>query len=136
MKLLKHILLVDDDEMDIELIQAALVEYPLVEQIDVVNDGAAALDYLKCEGTFSWRAKVYPEIIVMDLKMPKVNGLEVLQQIRAHPNLQHIPVLILSSSNEPKDIMAAQALKVQGYIVKESGFQQLVDTVKEYAKHI
>lgn len=132
MKALNHLLLVEDDDADIELIQVALAEHILIEHIEVVNDGAAALDYLKFEGIFSTRSKAYPEIIIMDLKMPKMNGIEVLQQIKSHPLLQSIPILILSSSNEPKDLVAAQELNAKKYIVKEVGFHSLIDAVQQY----
>jgi len=132
MRMLNHLLLVEDDEADIELIQIALAEHILIQHIAVVNDGAAALDYLRFEGNFSTRTKTYPEMIIMDLKMPKMNGIEALQQIKLHPLLQTIPVFILSSSSEPRDLAAAQKLNAKKYIVKEAGFQSLIDAVKQY----
>jgi CheY-like chemotaxis protein len=129
---MENILLVEDDEADIELIRVVLEEYQLVKQLDIVNDGAAALDYLTFKGHFVLRPKINPKLIVMDLKMPKVNGIEVLKFIKADPLLQKIPVLILTSSNEQQDISAADELGAAAYIVKQVGFQGLVEAVKEH----
>lgn len=136
MRPLKHVLLVEDDDMDVELIRAALNENSLVEYVDVVHDGAEALDYLKCEGHFKQRPKIYPEIIIMDLKMPKINGIEVLQQLKKDAILKKIPVMILSSSREPKDLSAAQELQATKYIVKETGFKCLVDALRHYTESV
>ena len=134
MMLLKNMLLVDDDDADIELIQTALEEHGLVEHIDIANDGAQAIDYLNTRADMEHKPSFKPELIVLDLKMPKVNGIEVLKYIKTHSLLQKIPVMVLTSSNEQKDIDAARTLGANAYIVKQVGFQALVDAVKKHIR--
>src|SRR2546423_15639272 len=97
---LKRILLVEDNERDIELTLAALEENNLANEVVVTRDGAEALDYLNCRGKFSGHANGLPAVVLLDLKMPKVDGLEVLRQMRGDAHLKHVPVVMLTSSRE------------------------------------
>src|ERR1700741_570888 len=115
---LGRILLVEDDPKDVELTLTALDEYNLANEVVVVSDGEQALDYLYYRGSFMRRAKDNPAVLLLDLKLPKVTGLEVLQQIKSDENLKMIPVVVLTSSNEEKDMMRSYSLGVNGYVVK------------------
>ncbi len=100
----KNILLVDDSSYDVELTLRALKHYQIINKIDVVRDGDEALDYLYCRGLFANRDQCNPILTLLDLKMPKVDGIEVLRQIRADPVLGHIPVVVFTSSREEQDM--------------------------------
>ena len=127
----KSILLAEDDPNDIELTLMALEEYNLGDQTIVVRDGAEVLDYLYCRAHYSDRAPGNPIVIFLDLKMPKVNGLEVLQQVKMDPNLQTIPIVALTSSRESKDIIESYNLGVNAYVVKPVNFTKFVEAVKQ-----
>src|SRR5580658_8985184 len=105
MNMLGRILIVEDDPNDVELTLTALADYNLANEVVVARDGEQALDYLYCRGEFSAREPDNPAVILLDLKLPKVNGLEVLQQIRSNERLKLTPVVVLTSSNEEKDLM-------------------------------
>ena len=107
---LGRILLVEDDPKDVELTLMALEEYNLVNEVVVVGDGAEALDYLHCRGNFAARTSGNPAVLLLDLKLPKVDGLEVLQQIKSDQNLRMIPVVVLTSSREERDMVASYKL--------------------------
>jgi len=126
-----RILLVEDDPKDIDLTLAALGEYNLANEVIVVRDGAEALDYLHSKGNYSSRAQENPAVVLLDLKLPKVDGLEVLRGIRSDERLKLIPVVVLTSSREDKDMVASYRLGVNAYVVKPVDFHEFVDAVKE-----
>jgi CheY-like chemotaxis protein len=124
-------LLVEDDHRDVELSMTALEEYKLANEVVVVRDGQQALDYLYCRGDFESRIEGNPAVILLDLKLPKINGLEVLQQIRSDERLKMIPVVALTSSQEEKDMVRSYALGVNAYVVKPVDFNGFINAVKE-----
>src|SRR5260370_6344654 len=107
---LGRILMVEDDPKDVELTLTALEEYNLANEVVVARDGEEALDYLYCRGNFASRASDNPAVLLLDLKLPKVNGLEVLQQIKSDGKLKMIPVVVLTSSHEEKDMVTSYKL--------------------------
>src|SRR4051812_36266466 len=119
---LGRILIVEDDPRDIELTLTALKEYNLANEVIVTRDGEEALDYLYCRGNFKMRSGENPAVLLLDLKLPKVDGLEVLQQIKSDDNLKLIPVVVLTSSREEKDLVASYKLGVNAYVVKPVDF--------------
>ena len=128
---LGRILLVEDDPKDVELTLEALSEYNLANEVVVTRDGEQALDYLYCRGSFAARARENPAVLLLDLKLPKVNGLEVLQQIKSDENLDMVPVVVLTSSREEKDVIASYKLGVNAYVVKPVEFHEFVNAIKE-----
>jgi CheY-like chemotaxis protein len=128
---LGRILLVEDDPRDVELTLTTLGEYNLANEIVVARDGEKALDYLHCRGEFSTRANDNPAVMLLDLKLPKVDGLEVLQQIKSDKRLKLIPVVVLTSSQEEKDMARSYKLGVNAYVVKPVDFQEFVNAIKE-----
>jgi CheY-like chemotaxis protein len=131
METLGRILLVEDDQKDVELTLAALDEYNLANEVVIVVDGEQALDYLYYRGKFMRRTRENPAVLLLDLKLPKINGLEVLQQIKSDENLKLIPVVVLTSSHEEKDMVASYKLGVNAYVVKPVDFHEFVNAVKE-----
>ena len=131
MDVLGRILLVEDDPKDVELTLTALSEYNLANEVVVAADGEQALDYLYYRGKFMRRARENPAVLLLDLKLPKVNGLEVLQQIKSDENLKIIPVVMLTSSHEEKDMVASYKLGVNAYVVKPVDFHEFVNAIKE-----
>lgn len=130
MKTLKRILLIEDDPKDIELTINALNEYNLTNDIFVVRDGAEALDYLYRRGVFAQEAEGTPVVILLDLKMPKVDGIQVLRQIKSDTQLRAIPVVILTSSSESQDLEVCYQLGANAYVVKPVKFTDFVESVK------
>jgi CheY-like chemotaxis protein len=128
---LGRILLVEDDPRDVELTLTALEEYNLANEVTVARDGQQALDYLYCRGEFSTRASENPAVLLLDLKLPKVDGLEVLQQVKSDDRLKRIPVVVLTSSHEEVDMMRSYELGVNAYVVKPVDFHEFVNAVKE-----
>ena len=128
---LGRILLAEDDPRDIELTLEALSQHHLVNKVDVVNDGEQALDYLYRRGQWHRRSGGSPVVILLDLKMPKVDGLEVLRQVKKDPELQLIPVVVLTSSREESDVTASYNLGTNAYVVKPINFQEFVHAVAE-----
>ena len=128
---LKRILLAEDNPRDVELTLEALSEHNLANEVVVVHDGAEALDFLYQRGAFTMRGANNPAVVLLDLKMPKVDGLEVLRQMKSDGNLKMIPVVILTSSREEKDLIESYNLGVNAYVVKPVNFKQFVDAVKE-----
>jgi CheY-like chemotaxis protein len=126
----RTILLAEDNANDAELTLAALREHRIVNEIILVRDGAAALDYLYRRGAFHDRPLDLPGLILLDLKMPKVDGLEVLQAVRADPHLKFIPVVILTSSREEADLVRSYRLGVNAYVVKPVAFNDFMEAVK------
>ena len=131
MTILGRILIVEDDPNDVELTLTALADYNLANEVVVTRDGQQALDYLYCRGEFSARVTGNPAVMLLDLKLPKVGGLEVLQQIKSDERLKMIPVVVLTSSNEEKDMMRSYKLGVNAYVVKPVDFHEFVNAVKE-----
>ena len=131
MSALGRILLVEDDPKDVELTLTALEEYKLVNEVVVARDGEEALDYLYRRGGFEGRPNGNPAVLLLDLKLPKVDGLEVLQQVRADEKLKMIPVVVLTSSHEERDLVASYRLGVNAYVVKPVDFHEFVNAVKD-----
>lgn len=128
---LGRILLVEDDPKDIDLTLTALGEYKLANEVIVVRDGAEALDYLHTKGNYRSRAGENPAVVLLDLKLPKVDGFEVLREIRSDERLKLIPVVVLTSSREDRDMVASYKLGVNAYVVKPVDFHAFVNAVKE-----
>jgi CheY-like chemotaxis protein len=131
MERFRRILLVEDDPRDVELTLTALEDYKLANEVVVCRDGQEALDYLFCRGKFSDRVNDNPAVLLLDLKLPKVDGLEVLQQIKSDERLRMIPVVMLTSSHEEKDKMRSYRLGVNAYVVKPVDFHEFINAVKE-----
>lgn len=127
---LNRILLVEDSPQDVELTLAALQEHKLANEVVVARDGAEALDYLFCRGAFAGRNPDNPVVILLDLKMPKVDGLEVLRQVKADASLRSIPVVMLTSSREENDLVESYRLGVNAYVVKPVDFTQFVEAIR------
>ncbi|MGD0886542.1 MAG: response regulator [Thermodesulfovibrionales bacterium] len=127
---LRRILLVEDDPNDIELIMTGLAENNLVNEVVAVHDGEEALDYLHCRGKFASRTDGHPAVVMLDLKLPKISGLEVLSQMKTDEKLRCIPVVILTSSKENQDIVQGYQLGVNSYVVKPVNFHQFIDAIK------
>ena len=127
---LKRILLAEDSANDVELTLAALAEYHVANQVDVVRDGAEALDYLYRRGGYTARDNGHPALVLLDLKMPKVTGLEVLKQIKSDPVLKTIPVVMLTSSREEGDLITSYQLGVNAYVVKPVEFGDFMGAVR------
>ena len=128
---LGRILIVEDDPKDVELTLTALEEYNLANEVVVTRDGEEALDYLYCRGNFTMRTSDNPAVLLLDLKLPKVDGLEVLQQIKSDEKLKMIPVVVLTSSREERDMVASYKLGVNAYVVKPVDFHEFVNAIKE-----
>ena len=131
MEKLGRILLVEDDHRDVELSMTALEEYKLANEVVIARDGQQALDYLYCRGEFKSRIKENPAVILLDLKLPKINGLEVLQQIRSDEWLKMIPVVVLTSSQEEKDVAQTYDMGVNSYVVKPVDFNALAELARQ-----
>jgi CheY-like chemotaxis protein len=131
MERLGRILMVEDDPRDVELTLTALDDYKLANEVVVCRDGQEALDYLYSRGKFSDRVEENPAVMLLDLKLPKIDGLEVLQQIKADEQLRMIPVVVLTSSHEESDMMRSYKLGVNAYVVKPVDFHEFVNAVKE-----
>jgi CheY-like chemotaxis protein len=128
---LGRILLVEDDPKDVELTLTALEDYKLANEVVVAHDGAEALDYLYRRGNFATRSTDNPAVLLLDLKLPKVDGLEVLQQIKDDAKLKLIPVVVLTSSHEERDMVTSYKLGVNAYVVKPVDFHEFVNAVRE-----
>jgi len=128
---LGRILMVEDHPNDVELTLTALGEYNLANEVVVTRDGEEALDYLYCRGNFKMRTSDNPAVLLLDLKLPKVDGLEVLQQIKSDEKLKMIPVVVLTSSREERDMVASYKLGVNAYVVKPVDFHEFVNAIKE-----
>jgi len=131
MERLGRILIVEDDPKDAELTLTALDEYHLANEVVVTRDGQEALDYLYCRGQFASRGEENPAVLLLDLKLPKVDGLEVLSQIRGDQRLKMIPVVVLTSSREERDMVQSYRLGVNAYVVKPVDFHEFVNAVRE-----
>ena len=130
MNTLRRILLVEDDPKDIELTIEALGEHNLANEIAVARDGAEALDYIYRRGTFASRPAGNPVVILLDLKMPKVDGIQVLNQLKSDEQTRSVPVVILTSSRETRDLDECYKLGVNAYVVKPVRFAEFIEAVK------
>jgi len=128
---LRAILLAEDDVRDVEMTLLALKEHNLANRVVVVRDGVEALDYLRCAGSHAGREPGLPAVLLLDVKMPRKNGLQVLREIRADPGLKALPVVMLTSSREAPDLQAAYELGANSYVVKPVGFEEFLGAVKQ-----
>ena len=128
---LKRILLVEDSEADIELTLAALAGHRLANEVVVARDGSEALDYLLRQGKYAGRPGGNPAVVLLDLKMPKVDGLQVLARVKSDPALRPVPVVMLTSSREETDLVESYRLGVNAYVVKPVDFNQFVDAIEK-----
>jgi CheY-like chemotaxis protein len=128
---LHDILIAEDNDNDLELTVAALAERNLANRLVVVRDGVEALEYLECKGQYTGRKNGNPAVILLDIKMPRMDGIELLGKIKIQPELKTIPVVMLTSSKEDRDLARAYELGVNAYVVKPVGFTEFVDAVKQ-----
>ncbi len=129
--MLKPILLVEDNPHDLELTLIALEKSQLANEVIVARDGAEALEYLRGTGAHEGRQVGNPTVVLLDLKLPKVDGLEVLKAIRTTPNLKSIPVVMLTSSKEEQDLLRSYELGVNAYVVKPVDFKEFVRSIAD-----
>ncbi len=127
---LKRILLAEDSPQDVEMTLHAMAKNHLANEVVVVPNGVEALDYLFRRGKFAERPEGNPVVAMLDLKMPKLDGLEVLRQMKAHPDLKRIPVVIMTGSREESDLVKSYDLGVNAFVVKPVDFKQFVDSVQ------
>ena len=130
MEKLRRILLVEDDPYDVELTLTGLSEFNLANEVVVARCGEEALDFLHRRGKFAGRTDGNPSVVLLDLKLPKVGGLEVLRQLKTDETLKMVPVVILSSSHEDRDMLEGYKLGTNAYVVKPVDFHQFVDAIK------
>jgi CheY-like chemotaxis protein len=128
---LKPILLVEDNPKDVELTLAALAKSQLANEVVVVRDGAEALDYLFSRGPYTSRLPGYPAVVLLDIKLPKVDGLEVLAEIKRNPATRHVPVVRLTSSREESDLVRSYELGVNAFVVKPVGFREFFEAIQD-----
>jgi CheY-like chemotaxis protein len=131
MDTLKRILLVEDDPKDIELTLTALGEHNLVNEIVIARDGVEALDYLYRRGIFAQRPAGNPVVILLDLKMPRLDGLQVLRQLKADEQMRSVPVVVLTSSRESRDLDECYKLGANAYVVKPVRFAEFIQAIKQ-----
>ena len=131
MTALVKILLVEDDPRDVELTLAALQENAVTNEVIVVRDGEEALDYLYGRSDFASREPGNPVAVLLDLKLPKVDGLEVLRRVKSDPTLKKVPIVMLTSSREERDLVESYDLGVNAYVVKPVSFDAFVTAVKQ-----
>lgn len=131
MNTLKSILLAEDDARDVELTLEALSEHHIANQVVVARDGAEALDFLYARGTFKNRPPGNPAVILLDIKMPKIDGLEVLKTVKTDEQLKMIPVVVLTSSREERDLIGSYQSGANAYVVKPVNFQEFVQAAKQ-----
>ena len=129
--MLKPILLVEDNPKDLELTLLALEKSNLANDVITVRDGAEALDYLFRRGSYQDRAEGNPAVVLLDLKLPKVDGIQVLEKLKAEPTLQAVPVVMLTTSREEKDLMRSYKLGVNAFVVKPVGFKDFIDAIQD-----
>jgi len=128
---LKTILLVEDNQNDVDLTILAFKEFNLANNIEVVNDGVEAMEYLHFQGKYKGRKPGNPAVILLDLKMPRMDGIEVLKEVRKDPALKLIPIVMLTSSREDEDLLNSYTLGVNAYVVKPVDFTQFITAVKQ-----
>jgi CheY-like chemotaxis protein len=128
---LRTILYAEDNPRDVELTLEALADYNLANIVNVVRDGVEALDYLRCEGKYKHRKKGNPAVLLLDIKMPRIDGIEVLRAIRGDNLLKMLPVVMLTSSREEQDLIKSYELGVNAYVVKPVDFKEFIEAVKQ-----
>ena len=128
---LKRILIAEDNANDLELTLAALSGHNLANEIVAVRDGAEALDYLHSRGAHAGRPPGLPVVMLLDIKMPKVSGIDVLREVKADPDLRTVPVVMLTSSREDADLIESYKLGVNAYVVKPVEFTEFIDAVRQ-----
>jgi CheY-like chemotaxis protein len=128
---LRTILLAEDNPKDVELTLEALAEHNLANQVVVVRDGVETMEYLRCEGKFKLRKPGLPAVLLLDIKMPRMDGIDVLRTIRSNSALKKLPVVILTSSREERDLIVSYELGVNAYVVKPVDFKEFIEAVKE-----
>ena len=131
MTALRTILLAEDDPRDVELILEALAEQNLANQVTVVKDGVDAMEFLRCEGKYKLRQRGNPAVVLLDIKMPRMDGILVLQAIRSDPALKTLPVVMLTSSREEPDLKQSYEMGANAYVVKPVDFQDFMQAVKQ-----
>jgi len=131
MSALRPILLVEDNPKDLELTLAALERSRLANDVVTVRDGVEALDYLYCRGEFAGRHPGHPAVVLLDLKLPRMDGLQVLEQVKKDEDLRSIPIVMLTASREEIDLMRSYKLGVNAYVVKPVGFKEFLDAVRD-----
>ncbi|MFO0865520.1 MAG: response regulator [Gemmataceae bacterium] len=129
--MLKPILLVEDNPRDLELTLLALEKSNLANEVITVRDGAEALDYLFRRGNYQDRPNGNPAVILLDLKLPKVDGIQVLQEVKAEPSLQSLPVVMLTASREETDLARSYRLGVNAYVVKPVAFKEFIEAIQD-----
>jgi CheY-like chemotaxis protein len=129
--MLKPIVLVEDNPKDLELTLVALGKTHLANEVIVLRDGAEVLEYLTCAGPYRDRLKGNPAVVLLDLKLPKIDGLQVLEAIKGDPELQSIPVVMLTSSREERDLLQSYKLGVNAYVVKPVGFKEFLEVIQD-----
>jgi CheY-like chemotaxis protein len=127
---LKTILLAEDNPKDVELTLEALNDYNLANKVEVVHDGVQVLEYLRYEGKYKKRKQGNPAVVLLDIKMPRMDGIAVLRAIRNDPKLKLLPVVMLTSSREEQDLIQTYALGVNAYVVKPVDFKEFIEAVK------
>jgi CheY-like chemotaxis protein len=128
---LRTILFAEDNPKDVELTLEALAEHNLANHVTVVRDGVETLEYLQCQGKFKLRKPGLPAVLLLDIKMPRMDGIEVLRTIRSDPALKILPVVILTSSREEQDVIKSYELGVNAYVVKPVDFKDFIEAVKQ-----
>ncbi|MCX6554670.1 MAG: response regulator [Candidatus Aminicenantes bacterium] len=128
---LKTILLAEDNPKDVELTLEALAEHNLANHVTIVKDGVETMEYLRCEGTYKNRKKGNPAVLLLDIKMPRMDGIEVLKAIRSDPALKMLSVVMLTSSREEPDLKKCYELGVNAYVVKPVDFTDFIEAVKQ-----
>ena len=131
----KRILIVDDSPNDVTLAMSALAEKNLANEVDVAEDGVEALDYLYKRGKFADNGNSSPAVILLDIKMPRMNGIEVLRHIRNDPKFKFIPVIMVTSSREEKDLVESYKLGANSYVVKPVDIIQFIDAIKTLGQY-
>jgi len=131
MKELRTILLAEDNPKDVELTLDALAEHNLANQVIIVRDGVETMEYLRNEGKYKLRKPGLPAVLLLDIKMPRMDGIEVLRAVRDDPALRILPIVILTSSREETDLIRSYELGVNAYVVKPVNFKDFIQAVKE-----
>ena len=128
---IRTILFAEDNPRDVELTLEALADHNLANHVIVVRDGVEAMDYLRCEGKYKQRKPVNPAVLLLDIKMPRMDGIEVLRAIRSDKLLKTLPVVMLTSSREEQDLIKSYELGVNAYVVKPVDFKEFIEAVKQ-----
>jgi two-component system response regulator len=128
---LRTILFAEDNPRDVELTLEALADHNLANNIIVVRDGVETMEFLRCEGKYMQRKPVNPAVLLLDIKMPRMDGIQVLKAIRSDPKLHTLPVVMLTSSREEQDVIKSYELGVNAYVVKPVDFKEFMEAVKQ-----